>query len=98
MSEAYRHAVATLAGREGPSWRRAHAEGSEGTDPRMGLVRRSEGRGPHVADRRHVHALVVGVHLRVWLPGRAHGSDARTGAGLLLVRRALHRPQGPRPR
>ena len=40
----------------------------------MGDVRRSRGRRSHVADRRDVPAVVVAVHLRLRLPGRARPS------------------------
>ena len=40
----------------------------------------------------------LAVHLRRRLPGRAHRDGARAGPGLLLLRRALLRQEGPRPR
>ena len=47
--------------------------------------------GTHVAGRRDVPAVVVAVHLRLRVPGRAHRAGARARAGLLLLRRALLR-------
>ena len=61
----------------------------------MDLVRRSRRRA-HVGVRRHVPHQSVDVHLRRRLPGRAHRAGARARAGLLLVRRALHRQGRPR--
>ena len=48
-----------------------------------------------MADRRDVPRVVVALHLRPGLPGRAHRAGARAGAGLLLVRRARVRQEGP---
>ena len=47
-----------------------------------------------VADRRDVPRVVVALHLRAGLPGRAHRARARAGPGLLLVRRARVRQEG----
>ena len=41
--------------------------------------------------RRHLPAQRVDVHLRAGLPGRAHRPRARARAGVLLLRRPLHR-------
>ena len=76
----------------------AASDGAWQAEARVGDVRRSRGRGAHVADRRHLPPLVVELHLRLRLPGRLDRADARAGARLLLVRRALHRDEGPRPR
>ena len=63
---------------------------------RVGLLRGSR-RGAHVGLRRHVPAQQLGVHLRPRLPGRAHRARAGAGAGLLLLRRPLHRRGGRAP-
>ena len=47
-----------------------------------------------MADRRDVPRVVVALHLRPRLPGRAHRARARARAGLLLLRRARVREEG----
>ena len=63
----------------------------------MGQHRRPR-RRTRVDVRRHVPHQQLDLHLRQRLPGRAHRAGARTGPGLLLLRRALHRRGRHRPR
>ena len=77
-------------------WSRAALRSSEAAAaPRggqgVGLLRVRD-RAPHVDLRRHVPAQPLDVHLRGRLPGRAHRGGAGAGAGVLLLRRPLHRP------
>ena len=48
-----------------------------------------------MADRRDVPRVALPLHLRPGLSGRAHRACARARAGLLLVRRARLRQEGP---
>ena len=75
---AQRRTTATSPERASSAVHRAAANGSRS---------RPGKRSASVADRRDVPHVVVAVHLRLRLPGRAHRADARAGAGLLLVRR-----------
>ena len=69
-----------------------------GPTPGMGDLRRPQRRRPALADRCDVPHVALAVHLRPRLPGRAHRARSGDGAGVLLLRRALLEPEGPRPR
>ena len=62
----------------------------------MGELRGSR-RGAHLGLRRHLPHQQLDVHLRQRLPGRAHRTGPRAGAGLLLLRRPPGRRQGRPP-
>ncbi len=65
-----------------------------GTDTRMDHDP-DPGQGtPAMAGRRHVPGVVVALHLRPGMPGRAHRARARARAGLLLLRRLRVREEG----
>ena len=66
-----RTTLATLDGNRASEFTR---EGRAMARERMGHVPRPERRRPNLADRRHVPALVVAVHLRLRLPGRLRPS------------------------
>ena len=70
-------------------WPQGEGDGSRGP-PRVDLVRGSRG-GPDLGLRRHLPAVGVDVHLRPRLPRRAHRPGRAPRAGLLQLRRPLHR-------
>ena len=63
--------------------------------PRVVVLRGSRG-GQDVDLRRHVPELVVVLHLRPRLPGRPDGAGGAPRAGVLQLRRPLHRRRGHR--